>query len=1412
MKKTKHWTRLLSAIMALAMIVSMLPITAFAEAEDVGNAEQTYSKEYSSNDYASNDMQAISFEVNTTDANGAKLADGKGEISMVNAAGEFVDQAWTRTDRCKEWTSIVKMLKDKGLNIDSRKVSIFDLSMTDNEGNAVELAADKTNITVNAQWSGYANYKVYLYDGKTLTEETTGTHQSVDYGSSSSSLAGMYVGEDSFTMSVGYKVVFASEFTSVHEALEPGAYTVDADLTVLGKNNQVLSGIQVYLSNPDVPPTSPMKQKGYLVVKEDGTMTLSLDGFNHIFSQQTITSSSDVQVDELRYFNLRDYYIENAGSEEEKEAFKTIPEKCIDGITVTLKNYNGYYSFGDCTQFPVILFGYTDMLLDLTVDFSSAIAAYTRPENPEDEYTKTFTDSSTGVSVKVDTTEEWGSKLADASMEIKYLKKGDDGYDDARFQIERLCVRDDAKILGFTLKDKNGNELQVDGNSQATVSGMDVSGMQNPYVWQLYGDISRTKTISLETANDKASFTIRNLNTIVLVDKYVKAEDYYVYGGTLPFTWVRCESKDGTYSLTDYIVEAQTSVDAEYGQTVSAQYLGNSVYSGSMRKTSSGNGEEYYAKLSDEAVYAQRHTKVEVQLPYDKSKPYYYFVMSDGTRTYVRQLTDTTINNGSVYFDIINSIGMSDSYAAFSKDDGSLFSRDFSNTMLQALANAYDGATASSDKPVAYILNSDKLYAGQPYIRGTSVDRTYNGKSQTMQNLVYNDTAVLENAEAVDAGEYIMTAKPAEGRTWLDGTTNPIEYKWNINPANLSVYYRGEAIHEGEHPKLALEIIGWVNGENAETAKDFVSPTITLPEKLEAGQSYTLKPEGGSAANYEIRIPKTNTDGMLTVLDSTKKIIDKPTAAAEVLLADGNEVVGVAEGEGYALTGDWKATEGGKEYTATATLSEGYYWSDGTNAPTEVEWTLYKSVEKPVFAKTKLPQTGKWINIIVENGYSNSVSSNSARDWSISGSSGSNYRAAVCGDYTSRVRLKSCRAWSDKTLDDFYFDWSIIPNESGSTGDNTGDNTGGNSGSSGDSTDADVKTEKTVANIFVPGELNKQLPGVTAYLTNPDNPVGTASSNIPDGWTFKSIAPTSPMNVNNAVLKTDKNGKKTLTVQICNPVFTLQSIKGTSTNGGAKVLDVKTEKGDYAEKSSRITEVTFEILKDADSYVFENCVEYPTLLKNEWTVPLTLVVGNTEELPDVDGGKVDTGKKDDTNTDTDAENKFTDVAEGAYYKTAVDWAVKNGVTSGVSETLFAPEKTCTRAQVVTFLWRAAGSPEPTITENPFNDVKSGTYYYKAVLWAVEKGITSGTAADTFSPENTVSRGQVVTFQYRMAGAAKVDGTNTFTDVSAESYYADAVQWAVENGVTAGTSATTFSPNADCTRGQIVTFLYRQLGK
>ncbi len=173
------------------------------------------------------------------------------------------------------------------------------------------------------------------------------------------------------------------------------------------------------------------------------------------------------------------------------------------------------------------------------------------------------------------------------------------------------------------------------------------------------------------------------------------------------------------------------------------------------------------------------------------------------------------------------------------------------------------------------------------------------------------------------------------------------------------------------------------------------------------------------------------------------------------------------------------------------------------------------------------------------------------------------------------------------------------------------------------------------------------------------------------------------------------------------------------------------------------------------------------------------------------------------------ESVFSDVRESDYFAQPVFWAVRNGITNGVSINEFAPDMICTRGQIVTFLYRACGSPEPLSTEKPFADVSEHSYYYRAVLWAVEKGIANGVSATEFAPEAFCTRAQAVTFLYRCFKTPGVNVTqNPFEDVAATDYYFDAVLWAVENGITFGTEADWFSPNGDCTRAQIVTFLYR----
>ena len=307
-------------------------------------------------------------------------------------------------------------------------------------------------------------------------------------------------------------------------------------------------------------------------------------------------------------------------------------------------------------------------------------------------------------------------------------------------------------------------------------------------------------------------------------------------------------------------------------------------------------------------------------------------------------------------------------------------------------------------------------------------------------------------------------------------------------------------------------------------------------------------------------------------------------------------------------------------------------------------------------------------------------------------------------------------------------------------------------------------------------------------------------------------------------LKTAKRGANTFEIKDGCAVFTITKFStfelsgtvtyvepsyysGSSSDPTYSVTVDKTENGSVtvSPKSASKGDTVTVTVKPDSGYVLE-------------TLTVTDKNGNELTLKDKGDGKytftMPAGKVEVKATfmeDNSMLNFFYDVPNGAYFYEAVKWAVENGITTGVGNDLFAPEQPCTRAQIVTFLWRAAGSPEPKGTAAGMTDVVSGSYYEKAVAWAIENGITTGTTTSTFSPDATCTRAQAVTFLAR-ALSAKASGKAEFSDVPADSYFADAVAWAAANGVTEGIGGGLFGSDNDCTRGQIVTFLYRAYNK
>ena len=629
---------------------------------------------------------------------------------------------------------------------------------------------------------------------------------------------------------------------------------------------------------------------------------------------------------------------------------------------------------------------------------------------------------------------------------------------------------------------------------------------------------------------------------------------------------------------------------------------------------------------------------------------------------------------------------------------------------------------------------------------------TYNGSEHTATVSGYDPATMdISGNTATDAGDYTVRVTSKTGK-WADGSTDAVTAAWSI----------GKATQEAP-----IGLNGVAPTTEGGSDGKITGVTDKMEYRMEAEGSYTpcsgAEIENLSAGHYFVRYAEDNNH-----------------------FASSDAAVTVGEGASLA---DWTITfnaGGGSGNMDSVTVKTGTNYilpECGFTAPTDQEFkaweisgTEYK-VGDTYIVSGDTEIKALWENsVITPTTYTVTVGND--------------------GNGTGTASPSTAAAGTTITLTatpnkGYHFkEWQVI---------------------SGGVTIKDNKFTMPNAHVEVKAIFEEDVPAPTEYTITYDLAGGTAEGN-PDtytietrtftlknptksGYTFTGWSGTGLDGENNmtVTIPTGSTGNRTYTAHWryngSGHSYSYYTIKATAGAGGSispsgnvsvregrdQTFTITPDKG-YAVANVKIDGKSIGAVK---SYTFEN-------VSRTHTIEVIFMKAN---------GNPQTGV-------------FVDVATGSYYEDAVDWAVENGITKGTDDTHFSPDGICTRAQAVTFLWRTAGSPVSKTSTMPFTDVPVGSYYYDAVLWAVENGITKGTSDTTFSPNMTCSRAQIVAFLWRSEKSPAAGTANPFADVKSTAYYADAVLWAVKENITKGTTSTTFSPNADCTRAQIVTFLWR----
>ena len=1202
-----------------------IPVTAREYEEQQGEAvlqdDLETAKQYTGEYTNAATMWSINATVSTTDETAANY-----ETLTVQITEEekIPLQGDDKMDKIAMWLDLQNKIDVSQEDI--RTMKVYTVKLFDADNKEVNFDAEKTTVTIQSMWLGYSP-DVYIYDGEKAEEvgsDEIVRNVMIEEGGLTSMGYSKYAsyGMDSFTYKgTSRQFVYVSGFEP-RESLAPGTYDVTANLTVNQRNNVIL-GCNVYLTSTAFPPLAPLSMNAQMEVSEEGKATITIKEFSAIFVILNLSDGKDIHIKDKV---MKDNDL-GEGSED-------VYDQRINGLTLEVDNFHGLYRFTECKENATPFKTDVEMPVDLEVDFNSAEKGYTKPSDGTTEYTKTFTDDATGSTVSVATTEEFGTKLENSTLTVTPLEMSEN-YEHADIIVRKYWdMFDEDKnylkhykdgYIGYSYKllDEDGNEIELTGNSKADVTSPLGSKYQflNPVIQEIDYNTGKLKSrlTKLNKVNSDADieFTTKTLGDFAIVDAQTLVDGETVGSASEVYNVTSLGSDGANFALCWSSSGINGAMGNPFADTTALDVKKEKEDIGTKYYFAYENSEESYGTKS--FTYMDTYaTFIRAEIPTTdfEQTPNVYFVLDDGTNSSVFELDNSKVVDGKIICDVLNPNGGALGINEFPH----ISSYYMPKRSVIALYDGYQGNTATYNNPNAYVLVTNNKIAGVPAIDATSTmkdgqysprstDWTYNGKSQTMP-FFFSSNTDSQNANGKDAGEYAAVFTPEEGATWIDGTTDAKEVKWNINKKDLYWHValsKNVMALDDELPTATVTTAGFEGEDTIDNAEDLVLPNIIAPDSstFEKGGVYSYTCEGGSSKNYSFKY-SVATNSKLTILQDGQEIVKVPQKIDDLtyngqkqkLFIDGDTdkyTVEKTGNSGYFKPYEDGVTEGkysNGTYAAKFVLKdkEHYVWSDTGNsndrnmtvtikrAPLTISYeseTIHVGETPQLKINYDGLQNGETPESIIadieafekENGDFNTLSASEPKLLGLTDE-------LTPGTYELTPQFNvSCYDVTSVpgTL-------TVLPAE---------DN---------------KPTEKTItANLYVPGELNTQLPGVTAYLTNGNNPLGIGG--------YDNVAPTTPVK-DNAKFKV-VDGKMQVTVPVLNPVFTLQEI-GECSN--ATIVDMKKDSETYAttdgsvSRTGRITEITVQLNDNSGHYVFNKCVEFPTLLGVDWKVPLTLDV------------------------------------------------------------------------------------------------------------------------------------------------------------------------------------------------------------